>query len=197
MTWILSATGREVDVCHPRTEHVHIADIAHSLAQINRFTGHAARPYSVAEHSLLVSQIVGQVLHGNHAAQLAGLMHDAHEAYTGDLHTPGKAEVGQAWRLFEGRWEITTRRALGMEFTFLDHAAIVKQADLIALATERRDLMPRGGSPWEVLAGIQPASWDLTEAWRTTMPWHRWRDAFIDQAERLMTAASKDRSSNH
>jgi hypothetical protein len=194
MTWILSATGREVDMRTSRIDHVSLQDIAHSLSQINRFTGHAARPYSVAEHSLLVAEIIRDVLRAGPEAQLAGLMHDAHEAYTGDMHTPGKAEIGPDWRLFEGRWERTVRRALGLEFAFLDHAALVKQADLIALATERRDLMPPQGAPWQILQGITPHKTRLMTDARIAMPWTGWRDEFIHQFNLLEAACGRTTS---
>lgn len=69
-----------------------IEAIAHSLAQINRF-GHASRPYSVAEHSLLVCEIVKSMGLDCHA-QRAALMHDAHEAFTGDVATPHQSRAG-------------------------------------------------------------------------------------------------------
>ena len=60
--WILTATGRDFPLSGLPTvmpdAAPRIEDIAHALAQINRYTGHAARPYSVAEHSLLVCEIV-------------------------------------------------------------------------------------------------------------------------------------------
>ena len=85
----------------PQPETFDIGHIAHSLAQINRFTGHASRPYSVAEHSLLVCDIAERYFGLDVHGQLAALLHDAHEAYTTDLSTPAKAEVGGGWRTFE------------------------------------------------------------------------------------------------
>lgn len=180
MTWILSATGAEVDVRTPRVAHIRLADIAHALAQINRFNGHAIRPYSVAEHSLLVALIVGKALKGTAEAQLCALMHDAHEAYCGDMATPLKDEIGPDWRYVEARWANVTRTAFDLQDCWHQHAAIVKQADLIALATERRDLMPATGAPWECLAGIQPIRQVLpTTDEADALHWTFWRDSFI------------------
>lgn len=60
-------------------EDVRIEDIAHHLALINRFNGGTPKPISVAQHSVLVSRL----LPDEHA--LAGLLHDASEAYLGDV----------------------------------------------------------------------------------------------------------------
>jgi hypothetical protein len=81
---ILTHTGRMVDPFNLRHEDIDIEDIAHALSHICRFTGHCSSHYSVAEHSVMVSELVPP----EHA--LAGLMHDAVEAYIGDIATPIK-----------------------------------------------------------------------------------------------------------
>lgn len=73
-------TGKEVNPLDLRPEDIDIRDIAHSLALCNRFAGHTRLPVSVAQHSILVAQLAepfGQAL--------AGLLHDATEAYLGDV----------------------------------------------------------------------------------------------------------------
>lgn len=85
-----------------------IGDIAHSLAQNNRYNGHTIRPYSVAQHSVLVSYEVP-----SHLAFQA-LLHDAHEAYTVDLPSPVKEIVNHlgdgAWSKFEDQVAGVVRR---------------------------------------------------------------------------------------
>ena len=102
--WILTATGRDFPLSGLPTvmpdAAPRIEDIAHALAQINRYTGHAARPYSVAEHSMLVCDIV-RAKGLNAHAQLLALLHDAHEAYCGDVASPIKTVLGAAWLQFE------------------------------------------------------------------------------------------------
>ena len=56
--WIQTYTGKAFDLLNPTPEMVEVTDIAHHLALINRFTGATAVPYSVAQHSVLVSQVV-------------------------------------------------------------------------------------------------------------------------------------------
>lgn len=76
---IPTVTGRLVDLRNPDADEIDISDIAHALASICRFTGQTGEFYSVAEHSVLVSREVPEEL------ALAALLHDAHEAYIGDI----------------------------------------------------------------------------------------------------------------
>lgn len=161
-----------------------IPDLAHALSLINRFTGHTSRPYSVAEHSLLCCEIArNQPWFSKWNRQwqaevlLACLTHDMHEALIGDVSSPIKRILGDAWAEFENRIEIAVRDAhdlLGAHFRWRDQ---VKECDLIALATEKRDLLP-GSGEWGVLAGIEPADhlWLSTEATTT----EHWKRMFVD-----------------
>ena len=74
---MVTASGNEVDLRYPRTNCITLADISHHLAQINRFTGACRRPYSVAEHSLLVLDICQRTMHMDVHGWMAALMHDA------------------------------------------------------------------------------------------------------------------------
>ena len=82
--WIQTYTGRKFYPTHPRAADVHILDIAHHLSLRCRFSGGCREFYSVAQHSVLVSQMVPE------QDALWGLLHDAAEAYTGDLIRPLK-----------------------------------------------------------------------------------------------------------
>lgn len=182
-----TASGVELDLRYPRVDRISLANISHHLAQINRFTGAARRPYSVAEHSLLVLEIMERLMTVDVHARLAGLMHDAHEAYTNDLSTPAKTEVAD-WPAFEGRLERVVRSAFALHAPAHDHRASVKTADLIALATERAQLLPQrvGQSLWPCLVHVQPANWvDLMSPERCTMGWAGWRDKFKDRVNDL------------
>ncbi|MCY1299321.1 hypothetical protein D9M68_665340 [compost metagenome] len=155
MTWIITSNGRQVDLINPRAELVSTVDIAHSLAMICRFNGHCYRHYSVAQHSLLVSSIVP----AEH--KLVALLHDAPEAYVGDLTRPLKEELREASRALgvEPIYQAIEQRIwLAICERFDIDPAIpdcVKEADMIALATERRDLLPDHPAAWDCLKGIQ------------------------------------------
>lgn len=85
--WMLTSTGRAYWPMDPRAEDVSIEDIAHSLSMQCRYGGHSARFYSVAEHSVMVSR------HVLPEDALAGLMHDASEAYVTDVPRPLKPHL--------------------------------------------------------------------------------------------------------
>lgn len=193
--YLLTNTGREHILTHGHSTGPAptIGEIAHALAQINRYTGHAARPYSVAEHSLLVCDIV-RVRGGDCHAQLAALLHDAHEAFCGDAATPIKWAIGSAWAEFERVHERLVQRTFRIESAAAAYHAAIKHADLVALATERRDLLPYNPAqhlPWPVIdapgAAIEPlAGVDLNSRVREAMTWRRHRDAFAVRATDLI-----------
>jgi hypothetical protein len=87
-----------IDLENPKIEQIDIRDIAHALAQINRFTGHTRTPYSVAEHCVLGSEII----RGEFALEF--LLHDAAEAYLGDVSGPLKRLMGGRYGEFESLW---------------------------------------------------------------------------------------------
>lgn len=79
---IATYTGRLVDFLNPDRNQICIMDIAHALANICRYNGHTSRFYSVAEHCVRMSFLEGD--------KLAYLLHDAAEAYIGDIPSPQK-----------------------------------------------------------------------------------------------------------
>ena len=196
--WLVTADGTDhpisgTSVLVPGTMPS-IDVIAHSLAQINRFTGHATRPYSVAEHSLLVCDIVASNGHSAHA-QRAALMHDAHEAITGDVASPIKWTLGTEWLGFENLHARMLRQAYHLQTAHTAFRQDIKHADLAALATERRDLTRYDAStnlPWPILdtpgAEVKPVdSVDLNSPVRAAMTWRHHRDAFLERY-RVLTA---------
>ena len=190
--WIITADGRDhaitgtAVVLQGNTPSIYV--IAHSLAQINRFTGHASRPYSVAEHSLLVCDIVASMGLGPQA-QLAALMHDAHECITGDVASPIKSALGVEWLGFENLHARMLRQAYALQTAYIAHGKAIKHADLVALATERRDLMcfdPDRNLPWPVIdtpgAVVAPIeALDLNTPVRAALGWRHHRDAFLER----------------
>lgn len=191
--WMIDAAGREHYLSGPglSDNSYDIRVIAHACAQINRFTGHANRPYSVAEHQLLCADIAVALDLPPHA-QLAALMHDAHEAYVGDVSSPVKWEVGHAWNSFEKTHSNALRRHFRLHTAFAAFARQIKHIDLTALATERRDLLVfnEHSAPWSILDApghqILPFSdVDLNTRWRQQHDWTEWRDLYIQRYEDL------------
>lgn len=188
MTWMQMADGTRMQL-HPGDlgrNSYRLRTLAHHCAQINRFTGAASRPYSVAEHSLFVADLARQRGHGP-VAQLCALTHDLHEAIVGDVSSPMKHTLGATWATFERVHQRAMLRALGVRDFWL-HGAMVRECDLIALATERRDLLsdaPACGT-WPQLTHadgtqVQPDAERLDALWRTETPWQAWRDALVQR----------------
>jgi uncharacterized protein len=196
MSWIITNTGREHYLSGDKAAAADnvpgLPEIAHSLAQINRFTGHCKRPYSVAEHSLLVYRIA--VADGaDNKLQFAALMHDAHECICGDMATPIKREVGHMWEAFEDGQQARVLEHYLLADVSRSYAHEIRRWDLEALAAERRDLTafnPALHAPWAVIdtpgSKVPPAPIDLMSAWRLDNPWTHWRDRFHTEALLLL-----------
>lgn len=128
--WFSTYTGRRFFPFEPRPVDVAIEDVAHALAHIGRFNGHTRGFYSVAAHSLHVSMLVPA------ADAFAGLMHDAAEAYVGDLIRPIKLVFPDFAQVEAGIY-----RAIALRFGLEESVPpAVHAADDMALHTEARDL---------------------------------------------------------
>jgi hypothetical protein len=177
--------------------------IAHAGAQINRFTGHCIRPYSVVEHQLLCAGIAERLMLPL-AVQLACLMHDAHEVFIGDCSSPVKWELGQAWERLESAHENALRRHFGLSATFAAHREQIKAIDLMALATERRDLViyTEGiSAPWAILdtpgRQVQPAHWmHLNTARAAKRSWTDWAQLYLEHFHQLRAAINAELVTN-
>jgi len=150
MSWMQTYKRIAFEPLNPRPEQFDIEDIAHALSMICRFGGHSRQFYSVAEHSYHVSRICPPEV------ALAGLLHDAAEAYVGDLIRPIKHEPELA-RYREVEDEL-------LRLIFINEGlppfipTDVKYADNRMLALERDDPSVCGGacSPWGPLPPKPP-----------------------------------------
>jgi hypothetical protein len=173
MTWIETFSGKRFDLLDPKPEQVDLADIAHALAQVNRFTGHTRRPYSVAEHSLYVWQVVKEEHYEDHVLQAHALLHDAAEAYVGDVSAPMKVAmrevhgVGVSWYdVIEYSVEHAIWKAFGLPKPTKEQRDIIKDADIRLLVTERLAFMPNTGTySWGAHDDVKPVEHLLDRLW--------------------------------
>lgn len=140
MNWIQTVSSRMFDVVNPDVSMVDIDDIAHSLSMLCRFNGHGTQFYSVAEHSVHVSHEIDPDM------ALAGLLHDAAEAYLGDVPSPLKKQLPE-FKAFEDRVEVVIGQAFGIDAE-LFKCVELKRADIQVLVDEKEVLMAPSPSPW-------------------------------------------------
>ncbi len=123
-----TATGKLVNLYQPTEDMICLQDISGALSKICRFGGHTTRFYSVAQHSVLVAALCKE-------CPKEALMHDAAEAYLGDVIKPLKVMLGAAYTDLEYNFESIIAQKFGLENN-VGLKAIIKKYDLQALELE-------------------------------------------------------------
>jgi hypothetical protein len=135
---ILTYSGKLFDVLKPDPQLIDLVDIAAALSKLCRFGGHCRHFYSVAEHSVLASDLIQQAYPGNQMLARWALLHDASEAYMVDIPRPVKRQLLEYVRLEDAIQEtIATRFDLPWPMPHEVH-----EADNEMLALELRAYMP-------------------------------------------------------
>lgn len=172
--WQRMLSGRRLDLLDPSPADIAIADIAHGLARVARWNGQTRGPhvFSVAQHSLLVEAIGAGLEPDRTAAQrLEMLLHDAPEYVIGDIISPFKATIGDAYKGVERRLLAAMRARFGLPEPSDSEIRLVKRADSIAAYLEATQLA--GFDPAEAGAifgepgAIPPAAQALVDPWPT------------------------------
>ena len=147
---IESASGHMVDLCKPSPDTIELGDIAHHLARTNRFTGATrGRGINVAAHSLWVARYLEKAGHAP-ATRFQGLIHDAAEAYLGDIAMPLKTmpAIRLAYAPLEQHMMQVVRVALGLPPPTATQQDAIAHADALAASAESLAGLPsRGASP--------------------------------------------------
>lgn len=126
-TTIRTHDGKHVDLLNPTPEMIHLSDIIYGLSSIGRWNGQTEDFFSVAKHSLLVCLLVPVPL------KPAALLHDASEAYLGNVTKPLKNILGDTYKNLETKFQkvIAKRFSIPME-----QFEAVKPYDLLAQEIE-------------------------------------------------------------
>lgn len=155
---ILLGSGHYFDFDNPEGSIFTIHDIARSLSNLCRFTGHVKHYYSISQHCVMMSRVVPS----EHA--LAALLHDATEAFINDLSRPLKRRCPD-YRMIEERIEPAVMDRFGVPYPF--HPCVL-EADMRMQMTEQRQLMANHDD-WGYPSSMQPydiylGSWMPDEA---------------------------------
>lgn len=143
---IILSNGEYFDFLKPESCSFPLSVIAHALSNICRFGGHCPQYYSVAQHSVYVSQLVPE------AYAFEGLMHDAVEAFVGDVCKPLK-DLLPEYKKIEDNIEQALLQKYGLQLPL--HPS-VKEADIVMLATEQKQLFGNEDT-WGYCQGRGPA----------------------------------------
>lgn len=129
-------SGRRLDLLDPTPVDIEISDIAHGLAFVARWNGQTLGdwPYSVAEHSLLVEEIVGRLAPRTEPRwRLAALLHDAPEYVIGDMISPVKAAVGPGYGALDQRLTAAINIRFGLPAALPGPVkTLIKRADRVS-----------------------------------------------------------------
>ena len=172
---ILLQSGWYFDLLDPEHSPFSIDDIAHGLSMTCRFAGQCSRFYSVAEHSVHASN------HIDPRFAFQALMHDAAEAFVGDVSKPLK-DLLPEYRVIERRIESAVLKVFGLS---LPLAPEVKAIDIVMLATEQRHLM-HNRDDWDYTRGVIPLSISLP-GWSPPIA----KDMFLKRFEELYIRSVK------
>lgn len=150
-------SGKRFYPLDPAVEDISIMDIAHGLSNVCRYGGQCKEFYSVAQHSVLVSRVVSP------ENARWGLLHDASEAYIGDIIAPLKATPQyESYREVEAN----LMRAICERFNLPEEMPEeVHDADMYVRYAEMRDFGSAPEEYWidepkmgQIISPLQPVS---------------------------------------
>jgi hypothetical protein len=180
--WITTYSGVKFYVTDAHPDDILIEDIAHALSLLCRYGGHCREFYSVAQHSCIVTNLVAEWRPDDVDLQLRALLHDATEAYIGDMVRPLKRALFE-YQMVECDLDEKIIFKFGLSSGQDD---VVKAADNSVLMGERRDIVNHCGHEWNI---TEPACWTQIEP---VSPWIA-ESAFLGRFEQLQAARGKTR----
>lgn len=132
-------TGRQFFPLHPLPGDIVLADIAHHLACMNRWLGATCEPFSTAQHSVHVAELVLSLIGAPGPEVLYALLHDASEAYLVDVQRDVKHLPQMApYRVGEQHLQCVIYQRFGLRAF---EPEVVKTADRMMAVAEAQDLL--------------------------------------------------------
>lgn len=170
-------SGRVLDFANPQMDQIHIEDIAHALSHVCRFSGNLTQFYSVGAHSLNVTGMVP----AEH--KLQALLHDATEAYMGDLPKPLKRLCRDFQQIEDNLWEVIANKycvptELHDSVKLADMMMLKEESDRLLLTGPRDDL-------WQDIRNIPNGNMFFLEEEPNKV-----RDIFLEKFESLTKAVT-------
>jgi 5'-deoxynucleotidase YfbR-like HD superfamily hydrolase len=186
-------SGRRLDLLDPSALDVEIEDIAHGLARVARWNGQTegAHIFSVAQHTLLVEAVARRRTSLDRRARLAILLHDAPEYVIGDMITPFKAVIGDAYKVIERRLLAAIHLRFGLPAVLpAELGKLIKSADRAAAYLEATRLAGFGEAEAKRFFGT-PADLPASLAREYLTPWNA-RDAETRYLKRFAETAKSE-----
>ena len=189
LNWIETATGQKFDPTNPRLTAYNTRDIAPALSKICRYNGQTKMFYSVAEHSVHLARYLQKQGHNRFIVRTA-LMHDASEAYVGDLVVCMKHLLPEFKKMEERVMECISE-TFGLIYPIPE---IVHQVDQRILVDERDFLMSDSGNNWPCdtleRLGINIQCWSPPQAQQEFMSTYR-STSIMDSLGRQASAVER------
>lgn len=174
--FIGTVSGNRFDLDTWQISKISLEDICIGLSHTSRFHGQTEDIYTVAEHSMRVADLVPPEY------RLEALLHDGGEYILGDMASPLKKRF-PLFKEMENAIMDQVVQHFGLNMT-PEVKALIKEADNIMMATEKRDLRPRDSEEWSYLDKVKP----MSEHVIPSMDPKKVRDIFMGEIQQCLEA---------
>lgn len=179
----MTYSGRYVDLNNLTVDDIYLEDIAHSISNLCRYNGHTKKFYSVAEHSVRLARYATNKC-GDQQLARALLLHDATEAYVGDIiyHLKGcfpefialEDKIGE---VINNKFNIIMTDDVRTELKKLDRSICFDEMYLLMLEPDKclykEDIKPLGMSNL-LLDDKDELGWTSTESKKNFLAMANW-----------------------
>ena len=177
-TWMQTSTGLRFHPDQPDPAVIHHLDIANGLSLTCRFSGQIKQFYSVAEHSILLVEYAKHFFPDMHKkVLLAILLHDATEAYLGDLTTQVKSNFPD-YKVMEAMWQNTIFDLYGCLYEWETNHSFISELDTRILLNEKRALYEHPDMDWGLMHELEPLVGVSVRGYSPQVAKAKWLDLF-------------------